>query len=77
MSRFVHIHVEEEGLRVDKLLASSLEELTRSAVQNLIEEGRVTCCGRPLTKSAKLKAGEEIQIELPEVRPLEIGRAHV
>ena len=53
MSRFVHIHVEEEGLRVDKLLASSLEELTRSAVQNLIEEGRVTCCGRPLTKSAK------------------------
>lgn len=72
MSRFVHIHVEEEGLRVDKLLASSLEELTRSAVQNLIEEGRVTCCGRPLTKSAKLKAGEEIQIELPEVRPLEV-----
>lgn len=72
MSRFVHIHVEEEGLRVDKLLASSLEELTRSAVQNLIEEGRVTCCGRPLTKSAKLNAGEEIQIELPEVRPLEV-----
>ncbi len=72
MSRRLLIPVTQEGLRVDKLLASSLEELTRSAIQTLIEEGRVTCGGKPLAKSAKVKPGQEILVELPEVRPLEV-----
>ena len=72
MSRRLLIPVTQEGLRVDKLLASFLEELTRSAIQNLIEEGHVTCGGKPLAKSAKVKPGQEILVELPEVRPLEV-----
>lgn len=72
MSRQVTILVEEPGQRVDKLLSSVLEDITRSAVQHLIEQGCVTCQGKPLSKSAKLQVGDEIQVELPEVRPLAV-----
>ena len=72
MSRQIVVPVEEPGQRVDKLLSAALEDLTRSAVQNLIENGCVTCQGKPLTKSAKLKVGDQVLVELPEVRPLEV-----
>lgn len=72
MSRQLSITVEEAGQRVDKLLSAALEDMTRSAVQNLIENGCVTCEGKVLSKSAKLKPGDVIQVELPQVRPLEV-----
>lgn len=46
MSRQLAIQVEEAGQRVDKLLSAALEDMTRSAVQNLIENGCVTCGGK-------------------------------
>lgn len=72
MSRLLEVPVEKAGQRVDKLLADALEDMTRSAIQNLLEEGFVTCQGKPLSKSAKLKPGDRILVELPEVRPLEV-----
>ncbi|MGI6255615.1 MAG: RluA family pseudouridine synthase [Acutalibacter sp.] len=72
MSRLVEIPVEKSGQRVDKLLSEALEDMTRSAVQNLLEEGLVTCQGKVLSKSAKLKPGDIILVEMPEVRPLEV-----
>ena len=72
MSRLLEVPVENAGQRVDKLLADALEDMTRSAIQNLLEEGFVTCQGKPLSKSAKLKPGDRILVELPEVRPLEV-----
>ena len=72
MSRQLLIPVEEAGQRVDKLLSAALEDMSRSAVQNLIENGCVTCGGKALSKSAKLKPGDQILVELPEVRPLEV-----
>ena len=70
MSRQLLIPVEEAGQRVDKLLSAALEDMTRSAEQNLIENGCVTSGGKALSKSAKLKPGDQILVELPEVRPL-------
>ena len=58
MSREVRFVVEEEGQRADKLLAQEVEELTRSAAQQLIAQGLVTCEGKPLGKSEKLKAAK-------------------
>lgn len=72
MSRLLEVPVENAGQRVDRLLADALEDMTRSAIQNLLEEGLVTCQGKPLSKSAKLKPGDRILVELPEVRPLEV-----
>ena len=41
----------DAGKRVDAWLAGQLEELTRSAAQRLLEEGRVTLDGKPLAKN--------------------------
>lgn len=72
MSRRFSLTVEEPGQRLDKWLADQIEDMTRSAVQNLIQSGMVSCNGKILTKSAKLSAGDEITVTLPEVRQLDL-----
>ena len=60
------IYAEESGDRIDALLARRLEPLSRSAVQRLIEEGRVSCGGRPVRKNGRASAGDCFEILLPE-----------
>ena len=57
---------EQAGERLDKLLAESLEGLTRSGVQKLMEEGAVLCGGYPVAKNAKAKAGETVTVQIPD-----------
>ena len=63
---------EQSGERVDVFLARTLPELTRSAIQRLLEQGCVTCGGRPVKKNAKTEDGQEFDILLPEVRETEL-----
>ena len=49
---------EAGGERLDAFLARSVEGLTRSAAQRLLEEGAVTSGGRPLKKSEKTAPGQ-------------------
>ncbi len=46
--------------------------LSRSRLQRLIEEGRVTCEGRPVGSSEKLPAGAAVRIDIPAPRTLEL-----
>ena len=46
------------GERVDQFLARTVPDLTRSAVQRLLEEGAVTLGGEPVRKNRKTEAGE-------------------
>ena len=63
------IIAEESGERIDALLARTLEGLSRSAAQRLLEEGRVTReeGGKALRKSDRVQAGEHITVVLPEL----------
>ena len=63
------IIAEESGERIDALLARTLEGLSRSAAQRLLEEGRVTRedDGKVLRKSDRVQAGERITVVLPEL----------
>ena len=63
---------EQSGERVDVFLARTLPELTRSAIQRLLEQGCVTSGGRPVKKNAKTEAGQEFDILLPEDRETEL-----
>ena len=63
---------EDAGARIDAWLAAQVEELTRSAAQRLLEEGRVTRDGKPLGKSDKLSGGETIEISLPDPEPVDV-----
>ena len=67
--RLLALAPEEAGGRIDKVLAARLPELSRSRVQALIAEGRVSRAGRPVADaSARAEAGD-YQIEIPALLP--------
>ena len=59
------------GERLDAFVART-GELTRSAVQRLIEEGYVNRNGKPAKKNDKLNIGDEIAVTMPEAKPVDI-----
>ena len=63
---------EDAGGRVDAWLAGRQESLTRSAAARLLEEGQVTCEGKPLPKNYRLRGGETVQLTLPEPEETEL-----
>ena len=60
------------GERLDAFLARSVEGLTRSAAQRLLEDGCVLRNGKPGKKNDKLNIGDEISVEIPEAKPVDI-----
>ena len=72
MERFEYTAApENEGERLDKALAGVCGQLSRSALQELIEAGRVLRNGKPTGKKEKLKAGDVLQVEIPDAAPAE------
>ncbi len=63
---------EQPGERIDLLLARSLEDMTRSAAQRLIEDGHVLLRGQPVKKNYKTAAGDVFLVTLPEPEPTEL-----
>ncbi len=66
------VTIEQAGLRVDAALSQALPELSRSAVQRLLEEGAVTLGGAPVKKNYKTQAGDVFSVTLPEAQPVHI-----
>jgi len=62
---------DRDGERLDAFVARSAG-LTRSAAQKLLEEGRVTCDGKPLKKNDKTAAGREVCVDIPEAVEVDI-----
>lgn len=58
--------------RLDQFLARSVEGLTRSSAQRLIESGMVEQVGKKLKKNARLEVGDEIRLTLPDPEPLDV-----
>ena len=63
---------EDSGQRLDKWLQLQLPDMTRSAVQKLIEQGNVTRNGMTVSKNGKGNAGDVIEVIVPQPKPLEV-----
>lgn len=63
---------ELEGLRLDVFLSQAVPGLSRSAAQNLLREGCVTCNGMPVKKNYRTNPGDVIRVELPAPAPLDV-----
>ena len=61
------------GERLDAFLARSVEGLTRSSAQRLLEEGCVLRMGKPGKKNDKLNIGDEISVTIPEPKAVDIA----
>ena len=66
MDNCIELTVQESGERIDALLARSMEGLTRSAAQRLVNDGEVFVNGSPVRKNYKCRSGDVIFAELPE-----------
>ena len=60
------------GERLDAFLARSVENLSRSAAQKLIEEGAVKRNGKLPKKNDKLNMGDVIEYTIPEPKEVDI-----
>jgi len=56
---------EDQGLRLDRFIAMQVPEISRTHVQNLIDEGRVLVGGIAKKPSHRLELGETVNIEIP------------
>lgn len=57
------------GERLDRIVASSVEGLSRTAARRLIERGMVQVDGRVLDPDARPPAGARVEGEIPEAPP--------
>lgn len=65
------VEKETEGVRIDRFLANEDTGLSRSALQNLMDQCMVLCNGKFVAKSLKIKAGDVIEVKIPDARPVE------
>ena len=63
---------EDVGTRIDVFLAENMEDLSRSGVQKLIDEGMITLNGGKTKANYKLREKDIIDVTVPEVKEVEI-----
>jgi 23S rRNA pseudouridine1911/1915/1917 synthase len=73
VSAINNIQVTENSDRLDRYLSQELSDLSRSRIQQLIEQGHVQINDKICTsKKINLKTGDRITLELPTIQPLEV-----
>ena len=66
------LYAECDGERLDAFLARSVENLSRSGAQKLLEEGCVLLRGKPGRKNDKLCVGDVVEVTIPEPKTVDI-----
>jgi len=67
----VTVGSDEDGIRLDRALTALTDDLTRSRIRKLIDQGRVLRNGRPARQSEKVAEGDILELEVPAITPLE------
>lgn len=69
----IELIVDEEGEgRIDVFLAGELDEVSRSYIQKLIKDKKVTVNNRYVKPKYSVNEGDKIVVELPEPKKLEV-----
>ena len=69
----IEFEVSDELKRIDAVISSELEDISRSYVQKLLEGGSVKVNGNVETsKKVKVKKGDMIEVDLPEPEVLKV-----
>lgn len=66
------IEAEDAGMRIDKFISDRMPDYSRSFIQKLIKENDLTVNNNEIKSNYKLKAGDEINIVIPEPKELDI-----
>ncbi len=66
------IEEQHAGERIDKALSSQQSEWSRTQISNWITDGLVKVNGAVIKAKYKVKAGDIVEIDVPEAEPLEV-----
>jgi len=73
VNRVTTVSAGEHPKRLDVYLSTHTADLSRAAIQRLIEKGAVAVNGKRPKPSQKVKPGDEIAWDVPKPEPLEIS----
>lgn len=62
----LNVSAEYNNERIDKWLCENLEDVTRSFVQKLCDDGLVCIDQKPVPKNYRLRTGDTVEISVPE-----------
>ena len=68
----LYVPTQSAGERLDRFVAQTVADLSRSLVQQLIGSGHVTVDGRLARSSLILRGGEHVQVCVPPPQPTEL-----
>lgn len=71
MNYIFNVEAESVGIRIDKFLGDSIEDLSRSAAVKLCDDNTVLVNGKAVGKNYKVKLNDEITAAVPEPKELE------
>lgn len=66
------LQLDAPGERLDKVLVNRLPDLSRTQIQRLLKEGKISVNGRPAKANLRMAGGEEVVITLPEAEESDI-----
>jgi len=72
MTNYLTAEASDEGIRLDVFLSDSLDGVSRSRVQQLIDSGCVTLMDKTVRKNYRVGAGDYFKIELPDPEPADL-----
>lgn len=73
MERLIELRVEESGLRLDRYVAQTVPDLSRSLVQKLLERGLITVAGQVPKASYRVQLGDQVLVRVPAAEPAEVN----
>ena len=68
----IKINEENVGTRIDALIPMLETDISRSAVQRLIEEQNIKVNGKEIKHSYKMKKDDEIEITIPDAKEIDL-----
>ncbi|QCX32551.1 RluA family pseudouridine synthase [Caloramator sp. E03] len=68
----LEVDFEDADKRIDIYISKKIEDVSRTQVQKLIDEGKILVEGKKIKSNYKVKAGDKIEIEIPDPVKIDI-----
>ena len=72
MTKEYSLEVKNEKGRLDKFVSEQIPDLSRTRVKELVKDQNILVNGKVEKVSYKIQAGDEIEVNIPAVKPLDV-----
>ena len=76
-AHIISVSEADVGLRIDKVICQAIDDISRSAVQKIIDEGNVSVRDVVITKNYKARIGDVIKVVIPQAKELEVTAENI